>query len=77
MLKWNLVQFDTSRARFLQSCDHLSDTRNEETCLNMSKDMEDIPTVTQISVSIVQDAFGRDSFLADEGNPNSGMETAV
>ena len=39
--------------------------------------MEDIPTVTQISVSIVQDAFGQDSLLADEGNPDSGREAAV
>ena len=39
--------------------------------------MEEISTVTQISVSIVQDAFGRDSFLADEGNPDSGTKAAV
>jgi len=56
--EWNLVQFDASRARFLQSCDHLSNTRNEEVGLNVSKHMEDISTVAQISMSIIQDAFG-------------------
>ena len=39
--------------------------------------MEDIPTMTQISMSIIQDAFGKDSLLADEGNPDSGTEAAV
>ena len=39
--------------------------------------MEDISTVTQISVSIVQYAFGKNSFLADERDPDSGTETAV
>jgi hypothetical protein len=52
-------------------------SRNEEVGLNVSKYMEDIPTVTQISMSIVQDAFGQDSLLADEGNPDSGTEAAV
>ena len=56
--KWNLVQFDASRARFLQSRDHLSNTRNEEVGLNVSKHMENISTVAQISMSIIQDAFG-------------------
>ena len=56
--EWNLVQFDASRARFLQSCDHLSNTRNEEVGLNVGEHMENISTVTQISMSIVQDAFG-------------------
>ena len=52
-------------------------SRNEEVGLNVSKYMEEISTVTQISVSIVQDAFGKDSLLADEGNPDSGMEAAI
>ena len=56
--EWNLVQFDTSRARFLQSSDHLTNSRNEEVGLNVGKYMEDISTLPQISVSIVQDAFG-------------------
>ena len=56
--EWNLVQFDTSRARFLQSSDHLTNSRNEEVGLNVSKHMEDISTVAQISMSIIQDAFG-------------------
>ena len=43
----------------------------------MCKYMEDISTVTQISVSIVQDAFGENSLLADERNPNSGTEAVV
>jgi hypothetical protein len=69
--EWNLVQFDASRARFLQSSDHFTNFRDEEIGL------KDIPTVTQISVSIVQDAFGKDSLLADEENPDSGMEAAI
>ena len=56
--EWNLVQFDASRARFLQSCDHLSNTRNEEVGLNVGEHMEDVSTMAQISMSIVQDAFG-------------------
>ena len=56
--EWNLVQFDASRARFLQSRDHLSNTRNEEVGLNVSKHLENISTVAQISMGIVQDAFG-------------------
>jgi hypothetical protein len=75
--EWNLVQFDASRARFLQSCDHLSDTRNEEFGLDVSKHLENISTVAQLSMGIVQDAFGKDGLLADEGNPNSGTEAAV
>ena len=43
----------------------------------MCKYMEDISTVTQISVSVVEDAFGENSLLADERNPDSGTEAAV
>ena len=43
----------------------------------MGKYMVDISTLAQISVSIVQDTFGYDSLLADEGNPDSGTEAAV
>ena len=51
-------QFDASRARFLQSRDHLANTRNEEVGLNVSKHLENISTVAQISMGIVQDALG-------------------
>ena len=43
----------------------------------MCKYMEDIPTVTQVGVSVVEDAFGENSLLADERNPDSGTEAAV
>ena len=56
--KWNLVQFDASRARLLQSRDHLANTRNEEVGLNVSKYLEYISTMAQISMGIVQDALG-------------------
>ena len=75
--EWNLVQLDTSRARFLQSSDHFTNFRDEEIGLNVSKYLKDIPTVTQISVSIVQDAFGKNSLLADKRNPDPGTETVV
>jgi len=75
--EWNLVQFDASRARFLQSSDHFPDTRNEEIGLDVSKHLENISTVAQLSMGIVQDAFGQDGLLADEGNPDSGTEAAV
>ena len=75
--EWNLVQLDTSRARFLQSSDHLTNSRDEETGLNVSKYLKDIPTMTQISVSIDQDAFGKNSLLADKRNLDPGTVTAV
>ena len=75
--EWNLVQFDASRARFLQSSDHFPDTRDEEIGLDASKHLEDISTVAQLDVSIVQDTLGQDGLFADEGNPDSGTETAV
>jgi len=75
--EWNLVQFDASRARFLQSSDHFPDTRNEEIGLDVSKHLENISTVAQLSMGIVQDAFGKDGLLADEGNPDFGTEAAV
>ena len=55
--KWNLVQFDASRARLLQSRDHLANTRNEEVGLNVEH-LEYISTMAQISMGIVQDALG-------------------
>ncbi len=69
----DLVQFDASRARFLLSSDHFPDTRDEEIGLDVSKHLEDISTVAQLDVGIVQDALGQDGLLADEGNPDSGI----
>ena len=43
----------------------------------MCKYLEDISSVTQIGVGVVEDAFGEDSLLADERNPDSGTEAAV
>ncbi len=41
------------------------------------QNLEDISTVAQLDVGIVQDALGQDGLLANEGNPDSGTETAV
>ena len=43
----------------------------------MCKYLEDISSVTQIGVGVVEDAFREDGLLADERNPDSGTEAAV
>ena len=72
-----LVQFDATRAGFLQIGDHLPDFRDEELGLDVAEDLEDVPAMTHLDVCILHDAFCQDGFLANQGDPDPGSKAAI
>ena len=72
-----IVQFDAARAGFLQTGDHLPDSREEELGLDVAEDLEDVPTMTHFDVCVLHDTFFRDGFLANQGDPDPGSKAAI
>ena len=62
---------------FLISVFHLVDSRDEELGLDVAEGLEDVPTMTQFDVCILHNTFCQYGFLADQGNSDLGLETAI
>ena len=75
--EWFVVELDAPWARFLQVSDQPPHTGNVELGLYMRDDLENVSTVTHVTVCIVDNTLCQDGRLADEWDTNTRAETTV
>ena len=53
-----LIQFDATRAGFLQISDHLSDSGDEVLGMDVAEHLEDVMAMSKGNMCVLHDAFG-------------------